>query len=316
MKKLEVLKKELLDGKLDKFYVFYGEDFGIRRHYIEKIKSFFSNKVIYAENCKGVQFGGKTKSLFGTGKQLVIVYNDEDFARETEKYINKFIDGLVNHVCIVIYETALENSTLFKSFENYITYFPVVQKNIAKEFVDSELHLITEDAESLAMNCSNNYNNILLESDKIKNFAQAKNITEQNSYEALDLKNQLLEEPEDFDSYKFMNDVISGNAHKMGIWYKRAKANPDKVFMSLTSIFNDFLIAGLIVRYGDSDGGSRAFNYKLSWNRVKTLREIQINFPSDYLFNCAYNVACIDNDVKSGRLDRNDIIDYFFSSVL
>lgn len=316
MKKLETLKKDLVNGKLEKFYVFYGDDYGIRKHYIDKIKTFFKSKVLYAENCKSVQFGSKTKSLFDTGKQLVIVYNDEDFAYESEKYITKFIDGLVNHVCIVIYENALENSTLFKSFDQYITNFPLVQRNIAKEFVDSELKLLQEDAELLAKNCANNYNNILLESDKIKSYADANKITHQNSFEALELKNQLLEEQDEFDAHKFMYDVIDNNVSSMGKWYKIAKANPDKVFMSLTSIFNDFLIAGLIARYGDSDGGSRAYKYKLSWNRVKVLREIEIKYPSDYLFNCAYNVACIDGDVKSGRLDRNDVIDYFFSSVL
>ena len=32
MKRLEDLKEELLADKLQKFYVFYGEDYGIRKH--------------------------------------------------------------------------------------------------------------------------------------------------------------------------------------------------------------------------------------------------------------------------------------------
>ena len=43
MKKLEDLKKELLDNKVNKFYVFYGEDFGIRKHYINKISTYFTS---------------------------------------------------------------------------------------------------------------------------------------------------------------------------------------------------------------------------------------------------------------------------------
>ena len=43
MKKLEDLKKELLQDKVNSFYVFYGEDFGIRKHYINKISTYFNN---------------------------------------------------------------------------------------------------------------------------------------------------------------------------------------------------------------------------------------------------------------------------------
>ena len=39
MKKLEDLKQDLIDGRLRKFYVFYGEDYGIRKHYINKIEN-------------------------------------------------------------------------------------------------------------------------------------------------------------------------------------------------------------------------------------------------------------------------------------
>ena len=42
MRKLEDLKSSLLKDEVDKFYVFYGDDFGIRKHYIEKLGSYFS----------------------------------------------------------------------------------------------------------------------------------------------------------------------------------------------------------------------------------------------------------------------------------
>ena len=35
MKNLKDLKEDILANKINKFYVFYGEDFGLRKHYID-----------------------------------------------------------------------------------------------------------------------------------------------------------------------------------------------------------------------------------------------------------------------------------------
>ena len=35
MRKLEDLKASILNNDIDKFYVFYGEDYGIRKYYVE-----------------------------------------------------------------------------------------------------------------------------------------------------------------------------------------------------------------------------------------------------------------------------------------
>ena len=50
MKKIEDLKRDILEGKLEHFYVFYGEDYGIRKHYIDKIKTFFKSKFLISFN--------------------------------------------------------------------------------------------------------------------------------------------------------------------------------------------------------------------------------------------------------------------------
>ena len=139
MKKIEDLKRDILEGKLEHFYVFYGEDYGIRKHYIDKIKTFFKSKPTYAENYEGIKFGSRSVSLFGNNNQLVIVYDDVEFANLKAKEIQQFINNLSTYTVIFVYEDALESSTLFKEFDQYITNFPVVQDNIALEFVTDEL---------------------------------------------------------------------------------------------------------------------------------------------------------------------------------
>lgn len=316
MKKLEDLKTELLNNKLNKFYVFYGEDFGIRKHYINKISTYFSSKPKYTDDFTSIKLSGKTRSLFGDTKNLVIIYNDENFANQPSVEIQKFIDNLRDYTCIFEYETELEKSNLFKDFSDYITYFPIVQDNIAQEFVNSELKLVDDNATELAYNCSNNYNNILLESDKIKEYANAKNVSEQNAYEVLNIKNQLIERIDTFNVSDFMNDILLNRTQNFTYWYVVVKNDTDKFFGSLISMFNDFLIAGLVKKYGKFEGSSAAYNCRLSWNRAKIIREFFIPYDYNYLFECAYKVACIDTEVKKGRIEKDKLIDYFFSTII
>ena len=77
MRKIEDLKVDLMNGNIDKFYVFYGEDFGIRKHYINKLSTYF-DKVQYLSNWKDIKELVSTKSLFKV-HQLVILYDDMDF---------------------------------------------------------------------------------------------------------------------------------------------------------------------------------------------------------------------------------------------
>ena len=314
MKKLEDLKEELLNNKLCKFYVFYGEDYGIRKHYIDKIKSYFTT-VKPVDSYEAVSVASKSKGLFAE-HNLYIIYGDEEFANLKEDVIGGFIKNLVDHTCIMVYEEPLLSSTLFKHFPEYITNFPIVESKIAEEFVSAELPLSKTATQDMAFNCGNNYNNILLEADKIKNYAQTTGLSLQNAYESLDSKSQLLEQYEQFNSNEFMRDVLTGSYKDMEYWSVIVAQDPDKFYYSLTFMFNDFIIAGIIKYYGRYDGSSLAYKYNFNWGRVLEIRDLTINLTAEYLFESAKRVAKVDSLVKSGKLLRQDVFDYFISNIL
>lgn len=317
MKKLQDLKQELIEGKVNKFYVFYGEDYGIRKHYINKIATFFDSTVV-VDSCEKVGAMTVAKSLFKIRK-LIVVYDDQVFAKKSNEVIQTFIKRLNDYCVILVYEQPLENSNLFKNFSDYITYFPVVQDNIAKEFVESEVSLFQTNQEQLAKDCVNNYNNILLESDKIKQYGQAKNLTDEHSYESLKLKEQMLENIDTFDSNLFMDDILTGMFTNIPYWIhiiNKKEENNDKFYFSLTSMLNDCLIASLISKYGKYDGGSRAYNYGLPWGRTKTIRELNLYYNYEQLLELAFFISEIDSKVKTGQLLRENVLNYFLEFVI
>lgn len=319
MKRLEDLKTDLLADKVEKFYIFYGEDVGIRKHYIDRISTYFDDKLIL-DNWEVVRSTVSTKSLFKL-KQLILVFNDEDFAKQPESEVTKLLMKLNGEfTCIFIYDTDnFEKTALFKNFEQYVTNFQSVQDNIAKEFIESELDgLNNTSEEDMAFNCSNLYSNILLEADKIKEYQDYMGISQQSAYDALSVKNQLLSRDKEFSCNSFMDCVLQGDYINMAYWCDilMSSDNPDIFMKYLTFMFNDFLIAGLISANGYYDGSTRAYNYGLPWGRTKEIRDLKLKFDNEYYYTGAYKICEIDKLVKSGKLSRDKILDYFLSKVI
>ena len=169
----------------------------------------------------------------------------------------------------------------------------------------------------MAGNCLKNYNNILLEADKIRNYAQAQNISEQAAYDDLYNKNQLLYEYEEFHSYNLMNDLLKGNINSLSYWYNLVKANfQEEFWIALESIMDDYIIAYLIVQNGRFNGGNKAYDMGLPWFRIKMIRDFAIPYSAEYLLDTAYKISKLDTDIKTGKIEKEKLFDYFMCVII
>lgn len=316
MKNIKDLKDDIMNKRFQKFYVFYGEDYGLRNHYIKEIAKQFNNKVNLLFDLEGIRDLQTGSGLFRTDK-LYVVHGDFNFARMRKDFIEEFIKKLKHETVILCFEEEQPNTILFKEFSDYITYFPIVQDNIAIQFAEMELSLDQDSKETLIKNCGNNYNNILLEADKIKNYAQAKNISHQMAYDELYIQQQLLYKPPVFHSYEMMNDVLKGNYAALGYWYQLAYTTFLEDFWTASeSIMNDLLIAYMIVKDGRYNGSNKAYDLKFKWERVKVIRDFVIPYSAEDLLYMAYQVADLDAKVKGGKLEAIKALDYFMCLII
>lgn len=326
MKKLQDLKQEILNGKINNFYVFYGEDYGLRQHYINAIAQNYT-KIVYIQNY--LDFSDQAGSSLLPTKYLYLIYNCIDFCTLTIDQINKFKQKILDNCVIFDFDSEQEQTTLFKeeSFKNNITYFPLVNDNIGLEFVLSEINLNTTMAKNLAYNCQNNYNDILLETNKIKNYAEGKKINISQAYESLDTNKQLITKLDDYNNDLLVEDLLTCNSKNFIYWetlikqhtdiYSKLKQDKENKFLAnLTKTVNDFIIAYLLKRYGKYDGGSIAYNNKLSWTRTKRLRELKIPYSADDLFYFIYELCDLNYKVRMGKINESDAFNYFVYSVL
>ena len=310
MKKLEDLKKEILDNIIAPLYVFYGEDFGIRKHYIKKIGENF-DRITYINNLEELNNRILSPSLFQI-KELFVIYNDENVLKLNPAQINTMITRLNPYSLILDYDNL--NNKAIDLYGDRVTYFPHVQNNIAMEFVDSEISVFEDTRTQIAYNCENDYNKILLEADKIKNYSEAFSISNQKSFENLTIQQQLIQNPDKYDCNWMMNDILIGNKDNYAYWINLIENNYKEEFRNtLSLIFNDLLIAYCITSFGKWNGSSLAYNLKLSWYRAKQIREFYIPYKPNYLLYCANNICEFDRNLKTGKYSIEEILVEFWS---
>lgn len=316
MKQLKDLKEEIMNKQFQSRYIFYGEDYGLRHLYIHEIAKSIG-KITLVDSYEALVSSNQSSGLFQT-KNVYILHNDFELAKLSSEKLKVFFDRMKKSDCLImVYEEGLLNSTLFKEYDDIVTHFPTVSDNIAKEFVDSEIKLSLANKEDLAMNCSNNYNNILLETDKIKMYAQGKNISPELAYEELKNQGQLVYKPDPYSYASFMNDVLKGNFNNLGYWTILINTYYQEAFWkSIPYIFNDYLIAYLIKQYGTYEGSNRAYDYKLPWGRTKEIRQFIMPYDADYLLETAYEVSKLDLNIKRGLVSQNNLFDHFMCTIM
>lgn len=315
MKNIKDLKEELLSNNIGNFYVFYGEDYGLKKHYIDFISKKFG-KIRTANSYSDIESLTRSSGLF-VRKNIYLIYDDEEFASLKVTEIEAFISKLGENCLILVYEEPLESSNLFKSFDKYITNFKRVEDNIAQEFVDMEVKLSQQSKADLCNNCDNDYNKILLECDKIKRYSEEQNVSNQSAYDDLYNQNQLLYKNPKYNADLLMDDVIMCRYENLAFWAKIIKEQYyNEFWMSLNTILNNYIIAYLIKQYGKWEGSSKCYQYGLPWGRTKVIRDYIIGLPAIYFLDSAYEVSKLDYKMKSGIIQVENLFDYFLSTII
>ena len=309
MLRLEDLKQQILDSQINNLYIFYGEDYAIRKHYIKKIAELFS-ETLYFETYSEAKSTSSKSALFKV-KRLMVIDSDEEFLNIEETTANNLIVNLEDDVYIFIYNDDITKTNLFKFLEPYVTKFPAVSENIAMEFIEDAVRLSETDRRALAYECNNLYGNILLETDKIKQYSKAKGVSEETAYKTLVAKKQMIDRIMLFDSDLFMEDYLTGNNRNYYLWIKIIENDINGFVRAFSNMYRDLLTGAFIKQYGKWTGGEKAFSTGMFWGRIKILRELDICVSYDILYAKAYEMCCLESDYKNGIVNADNLVTVF-----
>lgn len=332
MKNIKDLKEDILNKTAGNLFVFDGFEWAIKKHYIEKISEDYKS-VKYVNDTVELSASVSTKSLFKK-KTLYVVPHDLDFLKATGKEIDELIRKIQAGDNGVIWVYSVDKNkegqcglpkTFLTHFDKFITEFDEVEEDIFKELIEHDINLLPKNVKILCKNCKRNYGMALMEIDKIKNYAEKEQVSNDIAFEDLYNNKMLNIEKDKFDCTYFMNCLLVGDWDGIS---KCLKCLYDSDFKDswyhLEEIVQDLKIAYCIKKYGYYEGSSIAYNSRrLFWGRIKEIRDlggkdkhgrpiVAIMWDCETIQRLILNLSRYDSLVKTGAISEKEVIENIF----
>ena len=323
MKNIKDLKEDILNKSAGNIFVFNGEEWAIKKHYINKIAEDYKTTK-YLKDTMDLSEKVVSVKLFKQ-KTLYVVPHDLDFLKTTSKEYEALLQRLRKSDDGFIWIYSAELPKTFRShFEDYITEFEEVEENIFEELIKHEISLTPTNIKILGHNCRRNFGLALLELDKIKSYAQSENVSYDTAFDDLYLNGLLVIEKDKFNCQEFMNHFLRKDFRNLAHSLECLKeTNYENVWYHLEEMISDLKILYCFVRYGKWEGANRAYNVEhLFWGRIRELRDAIIpfdkgakcllNWEEQEIQYLIFRLSRFDSLVKQGQMTDKEVIENLF----
>ena len=306
------LKDAIIHKKLSNFYVFIGEEIGIMNIYLEQMSKVYELPITRADSIASIYSRCTTRSMFGDTTGFYVIRNDTDFIKQDKVFPN--ISARIRKNVIVLLFDKLDSRLKFsKEFKDCTIQFDALTKPVLKSYIKKSSNLSDAYADKLAdiVNCS--YDLAMLECDKINQFAEAENITDDQSMKEL-LKQGQIYQPENSDVFKFTHAVCSHNATESFKIAKILSENGVSAINSLGTLYNS-LKAVMLIQVCPK--GANVCD-------VTGLDNRQVYFNKQYIgkYTVLHLVSSIKvlyriiDGVKNGKIDEQYAVNYALVNIL
>lgn len=306
---LAELKHNIVNNKLDNFYLFAGPEIKIMDTYIKMICKTFDLEIVRADSLSSIYSKLNSKSLINK-RRCYVVSSDEDYIKE-EKIWDKLFDLKGENVLIMTYYNLDKRTRFYKYHIDYLTDFEKLPKDVLLKYIQKDIQLSTNLAEELIGICDGDYSRILLEIDKIKCYSEAASVTHNNAYSKLIDEGVIYVPVKDL-LFPFIDAVTLGNANlSYTIWEKIRKVENSMAILSL--LYNNFRSI-LIVQLAGNVKGICEYTGLTPW-QVKLAKEKMGIFNKQELLNILHEIRFTEKGIKIGQVEEPVAIDYVLTCI-
>lgn len=311
--KLQELKTNIKNNEIQNFYIFTGTETAIMKVYIKQIAKVKNLNIIPSTDIISIYQNIQSQSLLATNN-IYTVINDTDFIKAEkvwEKLKNEKVQG--KNIVIMIYTETDKRSAFYKRNQDIMVEFEKLPADTLSKYIQEDLSLTPIFAKQLASICDCNYNQILMEQDKIKHLANAENIDTNTAYTKL-IKNKLIAAVIKDKIFDLVNAICKREKEKSYILYNEYRQiNQENLGLiallytnirNMFSIFDDAPIVDLKKRTGLTD-----------WE-IKIAKEKGRNYTKEELKGILKLLHQVEKNIKTGKMINDIAMDYILVKVL
>lgn len=308
---LAELRTSIVNKDLKNYYMFVGEEVKIMDTYIQQIVSTFNLEPIRAESLNAV-YSKLTSNTFGNKMPCYIISNDDEFIK-ADKVWERMFDLKMKCVVIMLYYKLDKRTTFYKLHNDngLITEFNVLPSEMLIKYIQKEVDLSQNYCEELIGICKGNLSKILLEVDKIKCLAKAKDVTCNNAYVTLIQEGVIFVPATDL-LFPFIDAITLCNPQlSYTIWNKIKKVENSMAVLSL--LYGNFRNI-LSVQLAGNVNGICEFT-GLTPFQVKLAKEKLGIFSKEELVSIIKTVRKAEKGIKTGLIEEPIAVKYVLTQI-
>mgnify|MGYP001339525911 FL=1 len=318
--KLHELQKQIVSKKLDKVYVFTGEEIGIMDIYLDKIYSVVGCDVVRMESVQEAYAKMMQRRISGAPRCFV-VRDDKEFLKQDKIWDTVFslADKSPDYL-ILIYSSIDKRSKFYKQNIERLTEFEKLSPELLVKYISKELPGIKErDAYKLAEICECNYSRILLECDKIRHYAHRT----QKSNGVVDFgkaMNILIEQGVIFQpigdiTFKFTDAILTRDYKNTSRYLREARQKGESEVMILSILYNGFRQILMVQGLGRDQRDAVRRTGLTSW-QVKMAQEKQGHYSISELIKALKIIRFVEMGIKTGQIDADVSLEYVIVNIM
>ena len=318
--KLHKLQKQIVSKKLDKVYVFTGEEIGIMDIYLDKIYSIVGCDVVRMESVQEAYAKMMQRRISGAPRCFV-VRDDKEFLKQDKIWDTVFslADKSPDYL-ILIYSSIDKRSKFYKQNIERLTEFEKLSPELLVKYISKELPGIKErDAYKLAEICECNYSRILLECDKIRHYAHRT----QKSNGVVDfgkVMNILIEQggiiqPIGDITFKFTDAILTRDYKNTSRYLREARLKGESEVMILSILYNGFKQILMVQGLGRDQRDAVRRTGLTPW-QVKMAQEKQGHYSISELIKALKIIRFVEMGIKTGQIDADVSLEYVIVNIM
>ena len=306
---IQDIQKQIINKQLDNVYIFMGEETAIQKIYINKLAQVNNIQIEYVDSYNQIKNRLKNTNLFNEIKLYVII-DDIEFTK-AELIWNELDYMQSSNIIIFKYNNVDKRNKFYKHYENKIVEFNKLSDDVLTHYIKKEIPLNDSNCKKLINICNSNYNQILLEIDKIKNYNNAFD-NDDYLFTELDNKGAFHKEISDI-TFEFIDNVLKRKIKSIFELQKQLQQIDESNIKLLSLLYTGFKTVLLIQSCKSNDicktTGLQYYQVKYNQDKINI-------YSTSELVNILKLIQYVEEGIKTGTIDETISIDYLLVNIL
>lgn len=302
------VKRQIQSERLDRFFVFTGEEIEAQRIYVAKISEVTKKPVKRIET---VAEAFKKRASVLKVSNVFVCRDDMEFWKSCTE-LDIILELLGDNILILEMTTIDKRSKTYKAYEDRIVDFRYMDADVLYKYVQKKATLSDEHTFDLIDICGNDYSRIILELDKIERLSKALFIPVDDAYEKLLADGVITRPPKDA-IFEFTDALLRAQVDLAFRLLEDCKAIGEPALRIITVLYTNFR---RVLQYQVSEGKDICAETGLTPFDVKLAKQVAWAWDSSDLVFFLKTLQHIEQGIKTGEVEEGIALDLLMVSIL